>query len=289
MKERLDVLMVNRNLAESREKAKAIIMSGNVFVDGQREDKAGSTFPAEASIEVKGNPLKYVSRGGLKLEKAIESYQLSLEGKICMDVGSSTGGFTDCMLQNGAARVYAVDVGTNQLAWKLRQDPRVISMEKTNIRYLTPEELEDVIAFASIDVSFISLTKVLLPVRELLAAGGEVVCLIKPQFEAGRDKVGKKGVVRDRKVHEEVIRLVSSYAASIGFLCLALDFSPIKGPEGNIEYLLYLQKQGQVPGGLPCVQPELSRREEEAGGKLSRLGSMVEEVVTEAHNTLSIG
>ncbi len=289
MKERLDVLMVNRNLAESREKAKAIIMSGNVFVDGQREDKAGSTFPAEVSIEVKGNPLKYVSRGGLKLEKAIENYPLSLEGKICMDVGSSTGGFTDCMLQNGAARVYAVDVGTNQLAWKLRQDPRVISMEKTNIRYLTPEELEDRIAFASIDVSFISLTKVLLPVRELLAAGGEVVCLIKPQFEAGRDKVGKKGVVRDRKVHEEVIRLVSSYAASIGFLCLALDFSPIKGPEGNIEYLLYLQKQGQVPGGLSCVQPELSRQEEEAEGRLSRLGSMVEEVVTEAHNILSIG
>ncbi len=242
MKERLDVLLVNRNLAESREKAKAIIMSGNVFVDGQREDKAGSTFPENASIEVKENPLKYVSRGGLKLEKAIAQYGIALEGKICMDVGSSTGGFTDCMLQNGAVKVYSVDVGTNQLAWKLRQDERVISMEKTNIRYLTPEQLEDRIAFASIDVSFISLTKVLLPVRELLKEEGEVVCLIKPQFEAGREKVGKKGVVRDKKVHEEVIALVCGFASSAGFDCLDLNFSPIKGPEGNIEYLLYLRK-----------------------------------------------
>lgn len=242
MKERLDVMLVNRGLAESREKAKAIIMAGNVFVDGQREDKAGSTFSEEVIIEVKGNPLKYVSRGGLKLEKAIQEYGITLEGKICMDVGSSTGGFTDCMLQNGALKVYAVDVGTNQLAWKLRQDKRVISMEKTNIRYLTPDQIGDKIAFASIDVSFISLTKVLLPVRELLAEDGEVVCLIKPQFEAGRDKVGKKGVVRDQKVHEEVIGLVSNYAASLGFQCLNLNFSPIKGPEGNIEYLLYLRK-----------------------------------------------
>lgn len=242
MKERLDVMLVNRGLAESREKAKAIIMAGNVFVDGQREDKAGSTFSEEVIIEVKGNPLKYVSRGGLKLEKAIQEYGITLEGKISMDVGSSTGGFTDCMLQNGALKVYAVDVGTNQLAWKLRQDKRVISMEKTNIRYLTPDQIGDKIAFASIDVSFISLTKVLLPVRELLAEDGEVVCLIKPQFEAGRDKVGKKGVVRDQKVHEEVIGLVSNYAASLGFQCLNLNFSPIKGPEGNIEYLLYLRK-----------------------------------------------
>lgn len=242
MKERLDVLMVNRNLAESREKAKAIIMSGNVFVEGQREDKAGSTFPEEVQIEVKGNPLKYVSRGGLKLEKAILLYGVRCEGKVCMDVGSSTGGFTDCMLQNGAIKVYAVDVGTNQLAWKLRQDERVVSMEKTNIRYLTPEQIPDKIELASIDVSFISLTKVLQPVRDLLAFDGEVVCLIKPQFEAGREKVGKKGVVRDKKVHEEVIMLVNSYAASIGFDCLDLSFSPIKGPEGNIEYLLYLKK-----------------------------------------------
>ncbi|HWT27850.1 MAG TPA: TlyA family RNA methyltransferase, partial [Mobilitalea sp.] len=212
MKERLDILLVNRNLAESREKAKAIIMSGNVFVDGQREDKAGATFPEEATIEVKGNPLKYVSRGGLKLEKAVTQYGLVLDGKVCMDVGSSTGGFTDCMLQNGAVKVYSVDVGTNQLAWKLRQDERVVSMEKTNIRYLTPEEINDRISFASIDVSFISLTKVLTPVRELLDTEGEVVCLIKPQFEAGREKVGKKGVVRDQKVHIEVINLVVSYA-----------------------------------------------------------------------------
>ncbi|MGB4661691.1 MAG: TlyA family RNA methyltransferase [Mobilitalea sp.] len=242
MKERLDMLLVNRNLAESREKAKAIIMSGNVFVEGQREDKAGSTFPEEAEIEVKGNPLKYVSRGGLKLEKAMEQYGVRVEGKICMDVGSSTGGFTDCMLQNGAVKVYAVDVGTNQLAWKLRQDERVISMEKTNVRYLLPEQIEDKVAFASIDVSFISLTKVLQAVRDLLEDNGEIVCLIKPQFEAGREKVGKKGVVRDQKVHEEVIVNVSSFAASIGFDCMDLDFSPIKGPEGNIEYLLYIRK-----------------------------------------------
>ena len=242
MKERLDILLVNRRLAESREKAKAIIMAGNVFVDGQREDKAGTTFSEDVSIEIKGNLLRYVSRGGLKLEKAMQEYGIILEGKVCMDVGSSTGGFTDCMLQNGAVKVYAVDVGTNQLAWKLRQDERVISMEKTNIRYLTPEQIEDKIAFASIDVSFISLTKVLLPVRNLLQENGEIVCLIKPQFEAGRDKVGKKGVVRDQMVHEEVIGLVSQYAASIGFKCLNLSFSPIKGPEGNIEYLLYLRK-----------------------------------------------
>lgn len=243
MKERLDILLVNRNLAESREKAKAIIMSGNVLVNGQREDKAGATFSEDVTIEIKGNPLKYVSRGGLKLEKAIERYQLHLEDKICMDVGSSTGGFTDCMLQNGAVKVYSVDVGTNQLAWKLRQDERVVSMEKTNIRYLTPDMLSEKVAFASIDVSFISLTKVLLPVRELLTPEGEVVSLIKPQFEAGREKVGKKGVVRDQKVHIEVIRQVSEYAASIGFDCLILDFSPIKGPEGNIEYLLYMRKK----------------------------------------------
>lgn len=242
LKERLDVLLLNRGLAESREKAKAIIMSGNVFVEGQREDKAGSMFSAQAVIEVKENPLKYVSRGGLKLEKAMAQYDISLEGKICMDVGSSTGGFTDCMLQNGAIKVYAVDVGTNQLAWKLRQDERVVSMEKTNIRYLTPEQINEPVAFASIDVSFISLTKVLLPVRELLKEQGEVVCLIKPQFEAGREKVGKKGVVRDKKVHVEVIEQVCTFATSIGFDCIDLNFSPIKGPEGNIEYLLYIKK-----------------------------------------------
>ncbi len=274
MKERLDILLVNRNLAESREKAKAIIMSGNVFVDGQREDKAGSTFADTVTIEVKGNPLKYVSRGGLKLEKAMESYGITLAGKVCMDVGSSTGGFTDCMLQNGAIKVYAVDVGTNQLAWKLRQDERVISMEKTNIRYLTPEQIQEKVAFASIDVSFISLTKVLPAVRQLLIQEGEIVSLIKPQFEAGREKVGKKGVVRDQKVHLEVIELISSFAASIGFTCINLDFSPIKGPEGNIEYLLYLKKiavdgQDEVVAGT-TIKPQ-----------------QIHEIVSKAHQNLA--
>ena len=240
-KERLDVLLVSRGLAESREKAKAIIMSGNVYVDGQKEDKAGSNFPAEAVIEVRGNTLKYVSRGGLKLEKAMENFDVTLAGKICMDVGSSTGGFTDCMLQNGAVKVYAVDVGHGQLAWKLRNDERVVCMEKTNIRYVTPEEIPDRIQFVSIDVSFISLTKVLGPVKALMEPDGEVVCLIKPQFEAGREKVGKKGVVREKSVHLEVIEMVASFAGSIGFETLHLEFSPIKGPEGNIEYLLHLR------------------------------------------------
>lgn len=241
-KERLDVLLVSRGLAESREKAKAIIMSGNVYVDGQKEDKAGSNFPAEAVIEVRGNTLKYVSRGGLKLEKAMENFDVTLAGKICMDVGSSTGGFTDCMLQNGAVKVYAVDVGHGQLAWKLRNDERVVCMEKTNIRYVTPEDVADKINFSSIDVSFISLTKVLEPVKELLADDGQIVCLIKPQFEAGREKVGKHGVVRDSAVHLEVIEKVIDFAISIGFEVLNLEFSPVKGPEGNIEYLLHLQK-----------------------------------------------
>lgn len=246
-KERLDALLVKRGLAESREKAKAIIMSGNVFVNEQREDKAGTTFPEKVEITIKGNTMKYVSRGGYKLEKAIEQYGVSVKGRICMDVGSSTGGFTDCMLQNGAVKVYAVDVGTNQLAWKLRSDERVVSMEKTNIRYLTPDKIEDVIEFASIDVAFISLTKVLVPVRELLMDYGEVVCLIKPQFEAGREKVGKKGVVRDKSVHLEVIEQVTEFARQIGFLPLKLDYSPIKGPEGNIEYLLHIRKVGTNP------------------------------------------
>lgn len=241
-KERLDVLLVSRGLAESREKAKAIIMSGNVYVDGQKEDKAGSNFPAEAVIEVRGNTLKYVSRGGLKLEKAMENFDVTLAGKICMDVGSSTGGFTDCMLQNGAVKVYAVDVGHGQLAWKLRNDERVVCMEKTNIRYVTPEDVADKINFLSIDVSFISLTKVLGPVKELLSDDGQIVCLIKPQFEAGREKVGKHGVVRDSAVHLEVIEKVIDFAISIGFEVLNLEFSPVKGPEGNIEYLLHLQK-----------------------------------------------
>ncbi|MDE6904511.1 MAG: TlyA family RNA methyltransferase [Lachnospiraceae bacterium] len=245
MKERLDVLLVNRGLAPSREKAKAMIMSGVVFVDNEREDKAGSTFSQDCSIEVKGNTLKYVSRGGLKLEKAMENFGVVTEGKICMDIGASTGGFTDCMLQNGAKKVYAVDVGYGQFAWKLRQDHRVVCMEKTNIRYVLPEDIGEEIAFASVDVSFISLTKVLGPAKELLGEGGEMVCLIKPQFEAGREKVGKKGVVRDSAVHEEVVEKVISFARETGFSILNLDFSPIKGPEGNIEYLVYIKKDGK--------------------------------------------
>lgn len=244
MKERLDVLMVQRSLAESREKAKALIMSGIVYVNGQKEDKAGTSFDDMAQIEVRGSTLKYVSRGGLKLEKAMSHFGVELEGKVCMDVGASTGGFTDCMLQNGAVKVYSVDVGHGQLAWKLRNDDRVVCMEKTNIRYVTPEDIGDRIRFASIDVSFISLTKVLGPVKALLTEDGQVVCLIKPQFEAGREKVGKKGVVREKSVHLEVIRMVIQYALSIGFEVLNLEYSPIKGPEGNIEYLLYLQNHG---------------------------------------------
>ena len=241
-KQRLDVLLVEKGLAPSREKAKAIIMAGIVYVDGNKEDKAGTTFPENAVIEVKGKTLPYVSRGGLKLEKAMQKFPITLNGKVCMDVGSSTGGFTDCMLQNGAVKVYAIDVGHGQLAWKLRNDERVVCMEKTNIRYVVPEDIDEPAAFSSIDVSFISLTKVLLPVKNLLTEDGQVVCLIKPQFEAGREKVGKKGVVRDRAVHVEVIRMVMDYAASIDFYPLALDFSPVKGPEGNIEYLLFLSK-----------------------------------------------
>ena len=242
MKERLDVLLVKRNLAESREKAKAVIMSGNVFVEGQREDKAGTMFSEEVQIEIKGNVMPYVSRGGLKLEKAMANFNVDLQDKVCTDVGSSTGGFTDCMLQNGARKVFAIDVGRGQLAWKLRQDERVVCMEKTNIRYVTPEDFGEPIDFSSIDVSFISLTKVLLPIRNYLKEDGEIVALIKPQFEAGREKVGKKGVVREKSTHMEVIELVLSYALSIGFEVLNLDFSPIKGPEGNIEYLVHLKK-----------------------------------------------
>lgn len=250
MKERLDVLLVKRGLAESREKAKAVIMSGNVFVEGQREDKAGTSFPETVSIEVKGHVLPYVSRGGLKLEKAMRRFDVSVEGKICTDVGSSTGGFTDCMLQNGASKVYAIDVGRGQLAWKLRQDTRVVCMEKTNIRYVTPEDLGEPIDFSSIDVSFISLTKVLLPVRNYLRNQGQIVALIKPQFEAGREKVGKKGVVRERSTHVEVIEMVKAYALSIGFDVLNLEYSPIRGPEGNIEYLIHLEKSGKETGEL---------------------------------------
>ena len=267
MKERLDVLLVSQGLAASREKAKAIIMSGNVLVNGQREDKAGTMIDVKAEITVKGGQLKYVSRGGLKLEKAMSHFDLTLEGKVCMDVGASTGGFTDCMLQNGAVKVYSVDVGHGQLDWKLRSDPRVVCMEKTNIRYVTQEQIEEPAAFVSIDVSFISLTKVLPPVRELMTEDGEIVCLIKPQFEAGREKVGKKGVVRDPKVHEEVIEKVIDFAATVGLESRELEFSPIKGPEGNIEYLLHILKR-----------PDAASVEPFAGN--------VQEIVAQAHGTL---
>ena len=268
MKERLDVLLVQRNLAPSREKAKALIMSGIVYVDGQKEDKAGTQFDEAAANEVRGSTLKYVSRGGLKLEKAMTHFGVEPAGKVCMDVGASTGGFTDCMLQNGAVKVYSVDVGHGQLDWKLRNDERVVCMEKTNIRYVTPSDIADPIALASIDVSFISLTKVLGPVRELLTGDGQVVCLIKPQFEAGREKVGKKGVVRERSVHLEVIRMVISYAVENGFKVLNLEYSPIKGPEGNIEYLLHLKK---LPEGEHCEEVPFK----------------IDEVVEAAHKELS--
>ena len=248
MKERLDVLLVKRGLAVSREKAKAVIMAGNVYVENQKEDKAGTMFQDTVNIEVRGSTLKYVSRGGLKLEKAMTLFGVTLKDKVCMDVGSSTGGFTDCMLQNGAVKVFAIDVGHGQLDWKLRNDERVVCMEKTNFRYVVPEDLGEAADFSSIDVSFISLTKVLLPVYHLLKEDGEVVCLIKPQFEAGREKVGKKGVVRDPEVHKEVIEKVISYGQSIGYAALHLEYSPIKGPEGNIEYLLHLKKKVD---GLP--------------------------------------
>ena len=248
VKERLDVLVTKKGLAPSREKAKALIMAGEIFVNGQREDKPGASFPEEGTeITLHGNPLPYVSRGGLKLAKAMEVFPISLTGKICMDVGASTGGFTDCMLQNGAAKVYSVDVGYGQLAWKLRQDPRVVCMEKTNIRYLLPDQIEEPAEFVSIDVSFISLTKVLEPVRALMTETGSLVCLIKPQFEAGREQVGKKGVVRDPAVHLQVIGKVAAYAETLALTPRGLDYSPVKGPEGNIEYLLYLTREAGDP------------------------------------------
>ncbi|NLL80225.1 MAG: TlyA family RNA methyltransferase [Clostridiales bacterium] len=274
MKERLDVLLVKNGYAQSREKAKAIIMAGNVFVNGQREDKAGTMFAEEKikSLEVKGHTLRYVSRGGLKLEKAVTEFALSLEGKICMDIGASTGGFTDCMLQNGAVKVYSVDVGSGQLDWKLRNDERVVCMEKTNFRYMVREDISDELDFVSVDVSFISLDKILPPAHNLLKADGQMVCLIKPQFEAGREKVGKNGVVREPQIHREVIERVTGFAYESGFDILALSFSPIKGPEGNIEYLLYLQK----------AEPEENRHISE-----EELAELIHATVQQAHETLA--
>ena len=295
-KERLDVLIVSRGLAPSREKAKALIMAGDVFVNGQREDKPGTTFEEEkiTSLEVKGATIPYVSRGGLKLEKAVKNFGFSLEGKVCMDIGASTGGFTDCMLQNGAVKVYSVDVGHGQLDWKLRSDERVVCMEKTNFRYMVRDDIEDDLDFASCDVSFISLTKILLPARRLIKDNGEMVCLIKPQFEAGRDKVGKKGVVRDPAVHSEVVHRIYDYMGIAGFEVLHLEYSPIKGPEGNIEYLIHIRKD-------PLRNEEVASLTEADGEKLLKEiceaksgisfdadnNRLIEETVSKAHGELT--
>jgi len=265
MKKRLDILLVEQGLATGRDKAKALIMSGQVYVNGQKCDKAGEEYKETDKIEVRGDTLKYVSRGGLKLEKAMTVFPISLKDKICCDFGASTGGFTDCMLQNGAKKVYAFDVGYGQLAWSLRQDERVVNYERTNIRYLTGEEVDGPIDFISIDVSFISLALILPVAYKLLGNEGETICLIKPQFEAGRDKVGKKGVVRDKSVHLEVIEKVINCAINEGFTVKGLDFSPVKGPEGNIEYLLHIVKK-------PCESAEVN----------------AEKTVEEAHQSLSV-
>ena len=254
MKERLDVLLVNRGLAPSREKAKTMIMEGNVFVNNNREDKAGSTFPDDCNIEIHGKTLQYVSRGGLKLEKAMKHFDITIDGKVCMDIGASTGGFTDCMLQNHASKVFSVDVGYGQFAWKLRTDERVVCMERTNIRYVTPEDIGVPLDFASIDVSFISLRTIMPAVKNLLGDKGEVVALIKPQFEAGREKVGKKGVVRDIEVHLEVVNKIVNFLIENDFNVLGLSFSPIKGPEGNREYLVYFTKDKEKEGTFELSQ-----------------------------------
>ena len=242
MKIRLDQYLCQNGYAQSRERAKALIMSGIVFVNEQKVDKAGEMIAEDAKVEVRGHDIGYVSRGGLRLEKAMQVFPMRPDGKVCMDIGASTGGFTDCMLQNGASKVYAIDVGYGQFAWKLRNDERVVCLEKTNVRYVTHEQVPDEGDFASIDVSFISLTKVLPAVLGVLGEKGQLVCLIKPQFEAGREKVGKKGVVRDSSVHREVIEMIVEYVRTQSLGILGLDFSPIKGPEGNIEYLIYLDK-----------------------------------------------
>ncbi len=294
-KERLDVLLVNRGLAPSREKAKTLIMAGEVFVNGQREDKPGTTFEEAkiTSLEVRGDTLPYVSRGGLKLEKAVNNFGFSLENKICMDIGASTGGFTDCMLQNGASKVYSVDVGHGQLDWKLRSDDRVVCMEKTNFRYMVRDDIQDDLDFASCDVSFISLTKILLPARRLLRDRGEMVCLIKPQFEAGKEKVGKKGVVRDPKVHEEVVHRIIDFVDIAGFDVLHLDYSPIKGPEGNIEYLVHISKNPEandrVKEQTEAEGEKTLKVVEEQGDGFSHspeMEKLIAETVARAHGSL---
>ncbi len=261
-KTRLDIALFERGFAESREKAKALIMAGIVFVNNQKSDKAGNTVKPDDIIEVRGETLKYVSRGGLKLEKAVASFNISLEGCVCADIGASTGGFTDCMLQNGASKVYAVDVGYGQLDWKLRSDPRVVCLERTNARYLDHEQIPDELDFTSIDVSFISLKLIFPALYGLLRQGGEIACLIKPQFEAGREKVGKKGVVRDPKVHLEVLENFLNHAKDNHFTVLGITYSPIRGPEGNIEYLGYLRKS-EEPDCIPDLTALVDASHEE--------------------------
>ena len=255
MKKRLDILVYEKGFTDSREKAKAIIMSGQVYVDNQKADKCGTSYDENVKIEVRGNTQKYVSRGGLKLEKAIDNFDFDLKDKITMDIGASTGGFTDCMLQNGAKKVYSIDVGYGQLAWKLRCDERVVNLERPNFRYADEEIIKDKIDFSSVDVSFISLKHILPNLNKLLAENGTAVCLIKPQFEAGKEKVGKKGVVRDKSVHLEVVNNVIKMALENGFSVCGLQFSPIKGPEGNIEYLIYLEKSNE-PVVADCVNAD---------------------------------
>lgn len=257
MKKRLDVLLVEKGFFESREKAKAVIMSGCVYVNNQKADKAGAAFPEDAVVEVRGGSDRYVSRGGYKLEKAMQVFPIALDGRIAMDIGASTGGFTDCMLQNGAAKVYAVDVGYGQLAWRLRTDPRVVNLERTNMRYVTVEQVPDPIDFFSTDVAFISLRLILPAARGVCADGAEAVCLIKPQFEAGRECVGKNGVVRDRAVHIRVVDEIIGWCLANGFSVLGLDYSPIKGPQGNIEYLIWIKKSDEPRNALSCTAEEV--------------------------------
>ncbi|MBQ9679057.1 MAG: TlyA family RNA methyltransferase [Ruminococcus sp.] len=257
MKKRLDVLLVEKGFFESREKAKAVIMSGCVYVNNQKADKAGASFDENAAVEVRDNRMRYVSRGGYKLEKAMEVFPITLSGRITMDIGASTGGFTDCMLQNGAEKVYAVDVGYGQLAWKLRNDERVVNLERTNMRYVTHEQVPEDIAFFSVDVAFISLKLILPAARGVCADNAQAVCLIKPQFEAGRENVGKNGVVRDKKVHAAVVEEIVSFCLENGFSVLGLDYSPIKGPQGNIEYLLYIQRSDSPENRLDVTPAEV--------------------------------
>ena len=277
------MLLVKQGLAQSREKAKLVIMAGDVFVNGQREDKAGTLFDEEKStIEVRGAVMPYVGRGGLKLEKALSVFPIHVNGMVCMDIGASTGGFTDCMLQNGADKVYSVDVGHGQLAWKLRNDGRVVCMEKTNFRYIVREDIDDDLDFAACDVSFISLTKILGPAWQLLKPQAFMVCLIKPQFEAGREQVGKKGVVRDAAVHKEVIMRVLSFAQSVGFAVRGLDYSPIKGPEGNIEYLAFLQKCGEPTSDAGNDKTQSGMADLEG----QTMENTAEDIVRKAHDEL---